>query len=463
MSKHQLTANGKNNPREIFGWMMYDWANSAFYTTVVGALYGQYLTYVAQQAVGENGTAISFGSVFSISAKSFYPLCITLAVLMQIFLLPLLGAIADYSNLKKRLLIVFCYAGAGATCLMYFVAGGRYLLGGLLFIIAMLGFNAAIVIYNSYLPQISTEDRRDKISSRGFALGYLGGGLLLALNSVFIGTIAPRIGISEMTAVRISLLSAGVWWGSFALVTFSLLRSHNPARQLPRGKTYLNIGFSELVQTFRDLRRLRHTFRYLIAYLFFIDGVQTIIGMAGVFLAQELFVARGMRASPTFLLGIFLLVQFMAIFGALLFERIAAIVGTKRAIMTSLVIWSGIVIYAYGFLETTRQAWWMAAVIAIVLGGTQALSRGLYSRMIPPGREASFFGLYEISERASWMGMGMFTIVVNQTGSYRQAILLLIVFFLIGLLILIFTDTDRAIHDAGNLLPEEAAHHSEAS
>jgi len=164
---------------------------------VVGALYGQYLTYVAQQAVGENGIALSFGSFFSISAKSFYPLCITVAVLMQVFLLPLLGAMADYSSLKKRLLIVFCYAGAGATCLMYFVAGGRYLLGGLLFIVAMLGFNAAIVIYNSYLPQICTEDRRDKISSRGFALGYLGGGLLLALNSVFIGVVAPRIGISE--------------------------------------------------------------------------------------------------------------------------------------------------------------------------------------------------------------------------------------------------------------------------
>ncbi|HEX5702796.1 MAG TPA: MFS transporter [Pyrinomonadaceae bacterium] len=457
MSKTQSALLEKNNPREIVGWMMYDWANSAFYTTVVGALYGQYLTYVVQQAVGENGIAISLGSFFSISAKSFYPLCITLAVLMQIFLLPLLGAIADYSSLKKRLLIFFCYAGAGATCLMYFVANGRYLLGGLLFIIAMLGFNAAIVIYNSYLPQICTEDRRDKISSRGFALGYLGGGLLLAMNSVFIGVIAPRIGISEATAVRISLLSAGIWWGSFALLTFSLLRSHNAARRLPPGKSYLTIGFSELGQTFRELRRLRHTFRYLIAYLFFIDGVQTIIGMAGVFLAQELFVARGLEANPAFLLGIFLLVQFMAIFGALLFERIAAFIGTKKAIMASLVIWSGVVIYAYGFLQTTTQAWWMAAFIAVVLGGTQALSRGLYSRMIPPGREASFFGLYEISERASWMGMGMFTIVVNQTGSYRQAILLLIVFFVIGLLILIFTDTDRAIHEAGNLLPEEAA------
>ncbi|HYN85927.1 MAG TPA: MFS transporter [Pyrinomonadaceae bacterium] len=447
----------KNDRREVFGWMAYDWANSAFYTTVVGALYGPYLTYVTQQAVGEDGVALRVGSLFTVSAKSFYPLCITLAVLMQIFLLPLLGAIADYSNFKKRMMIAFCYAGATATFFMYFVADGRYLLGGLLFIVAMIGFNGAIVVYNSYLPQITTEDRRDKVSSRGFALGYLGGGLLLALNSVFIGTLAPRYGIPETTAVRLSLLSAGVWWGGFALLTFLLLRPHNAPHELPPGKSYLTVGFSELGKTFRQLRRLKHTFRYLVAYLFFIDGVQTIIGMAGVFLAQELFVARGETVSQSFLIGIFLMVQFMAIFGALLFERVAAFVGTKRAIMASLVIWSGIVIYAYAFLRTTSQAWWMAAVIAVVLGGTQALSRSLYSRMIPKGREASFFGLYEISERASWMGMGLFTIVVNRTGSYRQAILFLIFFFAVGLLVLAFTDTDRAIREAGNALPEEVA------
>ena len=446
----------KNDPREVFGWMTYDWANSAFYTTVVGALYGEYLTYVTQQAVGPEGVALSLGPLGSISAKSYYPLCITLAVMLQIFLLPLLGAIADYSNLKKRLMAVFCYTGASATALMYFVADGRYLLGGLLFLVAMLCFNAAIVLYNSYLPQITTEDRRDKVSSRGFALGYLGGGLLLLLNSLFINA-APRLGLAETTAVRLSLFSAGIWWGGFALITFLTLRSHNAPRALPPGRGLVTVGFSELGRTFRELRRLKHTFRYLLAYLFFIDGVQTIIGMAGVFLAQELFVSRGAATDRSFLIGIFLMVQFMAIFGALLFERVAAFVGTKRAIMASLVIWSGIVIYAYAFLQTTRQAWWMAAVIAVVLGGTQALSRSLFSRMIPAGREASFFGLYEISERASWMGLGVFTIVVNQTGSYRQAILFLIFFFAVGLFVLLFTDTDRAIHEAGNALPEEVA------
>jgi UMF1 family MFS transporter len=185
--------------------------------------------------------------------------------------------------------------------------------------------------------------------------------------------------------------------------------------------------------------------------------------MTGIFLAQELFASRGQEVSESFLIGIFLLVQFTAFPGALLFERIANWLGTKRAIMLSLVIWSGIVIYAYGFLPTEPekrwQVWVMAAMVAIVLGGSQALSRSLFSRMIPEGREASFFGLYEISERGtSWMGPLVFGVIVSATNSYRQAILSLIIFFVAGLIILSLTDTDKAIHDAGNVLPEEVEH-----
>ncbi|HEV2762176.1 MAG TPA: MFS transporter, partial [Pyrinomonadaceae bacterium] len=197
--------------------------------------------------------------------------------------------------------------------------------------------------------------------------------------------------------------------------------------------------------------------RFLVAYLFYIDGVQTVISMASVFLAQELFAARGLETDQSFLIAIFLLVQFVAIGGALLFERLARAAGTKWAIVVAVTIWSALVIYAYAFLQTTRQAWVLGAVIGLVLGGVQALSRSLYSRMIPAGREAAFFGLYEISERASWMGTMMFFFVVNATGSYRQAILFLISFFVVGLVLLVLTDTDRAVHEAGNPLPEEAA------
>lgn len=448
-----------NDRREIFGWMMYDWANSTFSTTVAGALLAPYLTTLAQSAVGENGVVLGLGPLGAITAKSFFPICISISVLLQVFLLPILGAIADYSNLKKRLMALFCYIGAGATCLLFFISGNLYVLGGLLFILANLSFGASIVLYNAFLPEICTEDQSDKVSSRGFALGYLGGGLLLALNFGLLLS-AKSLGIPTSLAVRIALLSAGLWWGGFALFTFARLKTRAPARSLSPGRSYLTIGFSELRGTFRELARLPQTLRYLVGYLFYNDGIQTVIGLASVFLSQELFTKQQRAAGEDqqFVLMIFLAVQFIAFIGSLVFERIAAVVGTKRAILISLALWSGVVIYAYGFLQTIPQAWAMAAVIAVVLGGSQALSRSLFSRMIPAGREASFFGIYEISERGtSWIGPLIFGIVVGATGSYREAILSLIVLFLLGMAILIATDTDKAIHDAGNVLPQEVS------
>jgi len=454
---HQSHPPDKNNSREVFGWKMYDWANSAFSTTIVGALFGPYLTEITQRAVGENGTVLSLGPVGAITSKSFFPTCVSVAVFLQIFLLPVLGSIADYSNLKKKMMALFCYIAVGATCLMYFVDGQLYWLGGILFIVANLGFGAAVVFYNGFLNDITTEDQRDKVSSRGFAYGYLGGGLLLALNFLLVKS-ASRLGMDAFMAVRLSFLSAGIWWGGFALVTFAMLKTRATEKSLPPGKTYLTVGFSELGRTFRELASLRYTLKYLIGYLFFNDGIQTVISMASVFMAQELFTAHGLKTDQSFLLLIFLMVQFVAIFGALFFERLAYAINTKSSIMVSLVLWAGVVIYGYGFLHTTKEAWVMAAVIAIVLGGSQALSRSLFSRMIPAGREASFFGIYEVSERGtSWMGPLVFGAVVAATNSYRQALLSLIIFFVVGAIVLYLTDTDRAIHEAGNRLPTEAA------
>lgn len=446
-----------NDKREIFGWVMYDWANSAFSTTVATTLLGVYLTGLAQSLLGENGTIISFGPLGSVTAKSFFPFCVAVSVFLQAFFLPVLGAIADYSNLKKRLMALFCYTGVAATCLLFFITGNLYTVGGLLFIIANLCFGASIVFYNAFLPEITTEDLRDKVSSRGYALGYLGGGLLLALNLALVVWAQGKHNPATVSlAVRLSLLSAGLWWGGFSILTFKRLKERGAPRRLPPGKSYLRIGFSETLKTFRELGKLRHTLKYLIGYLLFNDGIQTVIVMSGVFLEQELFISRGLEPNRSFLLGIILMVQFVAFGGALLFERIAKAVGTKNAIMLSLALWSGIVIYAYGFLETVKQAWVMAAAIAVVLGGSQALSRSLFSRMIPAGREASFFGIYEISERGtSWIGPLVFGIIVGATNSYRQAILSLIIFFLAGMVILFFTNTDRAVHEAGNVLPEE--------
>jgi UMF1 family MFS transporter len=454
-AKDSLIAPPKNDRREIFGWIVYDWANSGFYTTVVAALFGDYVTRLAQASVGPNGVIFSLGPLL-ITAKSLAPFAVGTSVFLQVFLLPVLGALGDYSTMKNKLMMFFCYAGAATTCLLFFLTTGRHIFGSIVFIVANVCFGASIVFYNSLLPDISTEDRRDSVSSRGYAWGYLGGGLLLALNLVFVFT-AARFGISTGMAVRLSLLSAGLWWGGFSIITFKRLRTRPATRALPSNQSYLTIGFSELASTFAELRRLRETLKYLIAYLFYNDGIQTVITVSGAFLGQELFAARGIETPPSFLLGILLTVQFVAFFGALGFERVARAIGTKRAIVLSLIGWGGVVTYAYAFLHSVPQAWVLGIFIAVVLGGSQALSRSLFSQMIPKGREASFFGLYEISERGtSWLGPIVFAEVVAYTGSYRQAILSLIAFFLVGTALLLLTNTERAIHSAGNVLPKEA-------
>jgi UMF1 family MFS transporter len=396
---------------------------------------------------------MDLGFLGSVTAESFPTLCVSISVGAQVVLLPILGALGDYSNLKKRLMAVFCYTAVIANALLFFISGNLYLLGGLLFIIANVCFGASMVFYNAFLPEITTEDQRDKVSSRGFAYGYFGGGLLLSLNLILVLG-AERLGISAGMAVRLSFLSAALWWGGFAIITFRRLKTREALKQLPPGQKFLTAGFVELGSTFKELKRLPHTLKYLIVYLIYNDGIQTVIFASSVFLEQELF--RG--PNPTFLLSIFLVVQFVAVIGALLFERLASVIKTKNAILVSLFLWSGVVIYAYAFLHNTYQAWVMAIVIAIVLGGSQALSRSLFSLMIPRGRESSFFGIYEVSERGtSWMGPLLFSIVVARTGSYRQALLSLIVFFVVGLVGLFFINTDRAVHEAGNLEPWEAA------
>jgi MFS transporter, UMF1 family len=447
----------KNDRREIFGWLMYDWANSAFYTTVVSVLLGPYLTSLAQARVGENGVIFDFGFFGAVTAKSLFSISISVSVFCQVLFLPLLGAIADYSNLKKRLMTIFCYTGVTASSLLFFVGDNTYIFGSVLLIVANLSFGAANVFYNAYLVDLTTEDKRDFISSYGFASGYAGGIIMLVLNILFVQK-AASFGLTTGFAVRLSLLAASIWWGSFALGTFYLVKRRGAFKQLPENTNMLFVGFKSLGSTFRELLRLRLSARFLIASFCYNNGIQTVITSASVFLAQELFAARGTEASQSFLLGIFLAAQISALIGAVSFERVARIIGAKKTLLISLGVWICIVIYAYGFLQTTAQAWVMSVFIGLVLGSSQALSRSLYSQMIPKGRESAFFGLYEISERGTALiGSLVFGIVVGATGSFRQAILSMIVFFAVGILILLFTNTDRAIHEAGNRTPVEAA------
>lgn len=445
----------KNDKREIFGWLMYDWANSVFFTTIVGVLIGDYITTLAQKAVGENGVIFQLGGVELVTAKSLFSYSVGLSVFLQIFFLPVMGAIADYTNLKKPFMAFFCFLGTFASCLMFFVQGNLYLFGALLFIVANLSAGASIVFYNSYLPDITTEDKRDKISSWGFAAGYISASLVLVGNILYLKSVPD----SEVEfAVRICLLTSGLWWGGFSLFTFAFLKNRPPLRQAPEGKNLIVAGLGEVVQTFRELFKLKHTLQFLIAYLLYNDGIQTVITSSSIFLSQELFVARGLATDRSVLFLAFLIAQIMGFVGCIAFERLAHYTSSKTAILVSLVIWSIIVIYAFAFLQTIPQAYVMSGAIGFVLGGSQALSRSLFSQMIPPGRESSFFGIYEISERGtSWLGPILFGLVAQLTNSYRPAILALIAFFIIGSIILFFTNTTKAIHAAGQHTPEEAA------
>ena len=446
----------KNDQREIFGWLAYDWANSAFYTTVVTVLAGPYLTALAQDHVGKAGVVLHLGPFGSITSDNLFTSTLGASIFLQIFLLPMLGSIADFTPYKKKMMACFCYVGVVASSLLFFVSGTNYLWGCLFLLISNICFAASNVFYNSFLVDLTTEDKRDKISSYGYAAGYLGGLVMLFVNLAMIN-FAPSFGVDKGTAVRISMLVASIWWGVFAAVTFMLVKSRHP-EQDAKGKSLVTVGFVELWKTLRELAGLKYTLLFLAGYLLYNDGVQTVILNSSIFLSQELFISKGLESDPTFLLMIFVIAQVCALIGALAFERLSRLVGTKRTIILCLAIWSGIVIFAYGFLQSEFQAQIMAAFIGLVLGPTQALSRSLFSQMIPKSRESAFFGLYEISEKGtSWIGNLVFAVVVGTTGSYRHAILALIVFFVAGMVILVITNTTKAIHAAGNLTPEEVA------
>lgn len=434
-----------NDRREIFGWTMYDWANSAFSTTVVTVFLGPYLSSITQASADASGFVYLLG--IPIKYDSFFPYCVSLSILLQVFLLPILGAIADYSHLRKHMLMLFSTVGATATILMFFIMPGMYLWGGLLFVLANLCFGASIVFYNAYLPDIASPDQRDKVSSRGFGMGYAGGGLLLLLN-LLLFMFRERIGLDSATTARISLASAGFWWLGFSMITFRTLKPRHAVRQMPKGESYLTVGFKQLGNTFRQIRLFPETVRYLIAYLIYNDGIQTVIVVAALFASIEL----GMDDQQLIL--VILMIQAVAFLGAFfLFPFLAARLGAKRALVLSLMIWTAVVIYAALALQTQTEFWFLGAVIALVLGGSQALSRSIFAQMIPKGREAEFFSFYEVSDRAtSLFGPLIFGLANQLFGSLRYGILSLVILFVVGLGILLLVNVPRAIREA------EAAH-----
>ena len=439
-----------NNRKEIFGWAMYDWANSAFSTTVGTVFLGPYVASLARTAAEAAGTTtVSFLGI-PVAPDSFLPYCISFSLGMQVLFLPILGAIADYSHLRKTMMRIFAMIGALATISMFALTDGYWWLGGVLFILANLSFGAAIVFYNAYLPDIASEDERDRVSSYGWAMGYLGGGILLALNLAFF-IFSEDIGVPSSLAVRINLASAGVWWLGFSFFTWSRLRARHASRALPAGENYASIGFKQLKKTFSEVRHFPETMKFLLAYFLYNDGIQTVIAVSATFAAAPL-IQGGLEQDQTTLTAVILMIQFMAFFGALFWGKLAGWIGAKQSVVVSLIIWAGVVIYAYGGLKgdsVTTQFFILGVFIALVMGGSQAISRSLFAQMIPNGKEAEFFAFYEISERGtSWIGPLVFGLANQMFNNLRVGILSLIFFFIAGLILLPFVNVNKAIADA---------------
>ena len=426
-------------------WYLYDWANSAFSTTVISLFIGPYLTSIAENSADAAGMISLWG--FEMRPGSLYPYAISFSVFMQVFLLPIVGGIADRIKSRNGLLAVFAYIGSISTICLYFVKDGRFALGAFLLIVANISFGAALVVANSYIQDLASPDKRDAVSSRGWASGYAGGGLLLLLNLILYAGY-ESFGVTQAEAVRISLMSAGIWWALFTIVTVRGLRTLNrPVGAV--GTEALTVGFKELKTTIKDVRKYPETLKFLIAYLFYNDGIQTVIAISGTYAILEL------KLTEISLVIAILIVQVTALIGALLLAKLSDKIGAKKVILLTLLIWTLMVVITYALPAGQQNPYLaIAAGIGFVLGGSQALSRSLYSQVIPRSREAQYFSFYEISERGtSWLGTLAFGIAFGLTGSYRQSVLLIIAFFVIGGLLLLRVNIRQAITESGNPQP----------
>ena len=420
--------------RAQLGWCLYDWANSAFATVVLAAVLPVYFASLVP-----DGGAKVFWSSTPVQATALWGYIVSMSMIVVAVTAPGLGNLADRKGWRRSLLICFCLLGSLATSALFFAGPGQYMLAALLFILGNIGFASGNIFYNSYLPDLASGGESDRLSARGFAMGYIGGGLMLLI--VFL--IIQKHGLFGLpdkgAATRLGFLLTGIWWLGFSLPTFAWLKNV-PATA---GSHHVLRTPKDYLRTLRDLRGYRDLTRFLIAFLLYNDGIQTIIAVSAIFAREELGLGTGT------ILGCFLMIQFVAMPGALLFARLAAHFSTKRALLGSLFIFTSITIYA-SIMDSVTEFWALGFAVAIVLGGSQALSRSLFSTMVPKQRSAEFFGFYAISSKfASIFGPLTFALLIDITGSNRYAILALGLFFVIGITLLFTVDTRRGQRSAG--------------
>lgn len=418
--------------KAIWAWTMYDWGNSAFATTVMAAVLPNYfLTYIAtDEALALWGYTVAIGSLF--------------AALIS----PVLGAIADFRGSKKTFMAFFVGIGVLSTALMFFVQRpDDWLLGSILYIAGIIGFAGSLVFYDALLPHVANKDDIDYVSARGYAMGYIGGGLLLLINVVMIffgPSLVPEMPIEEATALmmRLSLVSVAVWWAVFSIPIFRHVKE--PQRMIQKGEEALNVvtvGFKRFFQALAEIRKFRDLFTFLLAFLIYSNGIGTIITMA---------VALGtdMGFGTLVLIGTLLLVQFVAAPFAILFGKLPQKLGLRQTINLSLLIYTLIAII--GFFMTREWHFILLGLgVATVQGGSQALSRSLIGQLMPKSKTAEFYGFFSVSEKFNTiLGPLVFALVKTFTGNSRLAIISLVIFFLVGIVILAKVNIERGIQTA---------------
>jgi UMF1 family MFS transporter len=398
----------RTHRKVINAWSMYDWANSAFATTILAAILPVYYSQVAGSTLPGNLATVYWGYT------------VTIALLITAFLSPILGAIADYSGLKKKFLLTFAAIGILFTACLYFVQSGDWLLASLIFIISNVGFAGSDLFYNSFLPHIARDDEIDQVSTRGYALGYLGGGLLLGINVAMIQLMAE----GELAA-RLSFVSVAIWWAIFTIPFIRYVQEPPVDSQTRGGGNPVVLGFQRLRTTFAEIKRYRQLLIFLLAFWIYNDGIGTIIKMATIYGAE-------IGIDQTALIGTLLMTQFVGIPFAFGFGWLAKRIGTKQSIYLGLAIYALISVAGY-FMTTALHFWLLGFMVGTVQGGTQALSRSLFGAMSPRAKSAEFFGFYGMSSKfAGIVGPLLFAEVGRIAGSSRLSIVALIIFFIVG-------------------------------
>jgi len=415
--------------RAIWGWAMYDWANSAFATTILAAVLPTFYKTVAAEGLPQY------------LSTAYWAYTNFIAVLLVALSSPVLGAIADYSQRKKRFLFSFFLLGVLGTACLYFVDRGDWVLASLFFIVGFIGFGGGEVFYNSFLPIIAKQDEMDRVSTLGYAMGYLGGGLLLAVNVLMI--MKPELfGIpSKLIATRICFITVAVWWAVFSIPTFLWIKEPGVGGEKVSIGEYVAIGFRRFVHTFQKIKQHKEAFKFLLAYWLYNDGIGTIIKMAVAY-GTEI----GIRTQDLILA--ILITQFVGIPFTMLFGRLTKYIGTKRGIYITLFVYSGIVIWGF-FLQHAWEFYALAIIVGMVQGGAQALSRSFFGNIIPKENAAEFFGFYALSGKfASVLGPLVFGVVAQITRHGRYAVFVLLAFFIAGIYLLSRVDEEAGRREA---------------